>query len=67
MSARAIKRRAHRRLGNWIRFKNRWDLWDMDAAPVFACMEDAIAFLQGLRRNDAQTMGAALEAAPEPA
>lgn len=51
MSARAIKRRAQRRLGAWIRFKNRWDLWGMDAAPVFACMDDAIAFLEGLRRQ----------------
>jgi len=52
MSTRAIKRRSQRRLGAWIRFKNRWDLWDMDAAPVFACMDDAIAFLEGLRRKE---------------
>ena len=52
MGTRAIKRRSQRRLGAWIRFKNRWDLWDMDAAPVFACMDDAIAFLEGLRPKE---------------
>lgn len=52
MSTRAIKRRAQRHLGKWIRFKNRWDLWGMDAAPRFACVEDLIAFLEGLRRKE---------------
>jgi hypothetical protein len=51
MKVRAIRKRSLSHLGKWIRFKNRWDLWDMDAAPVFACMDDAIAFLEGLRRE----------------
>lgn len=51
MNARAIKRRAQRRLGAWIRFKNRWELWGMDSAPGFACVEDVIAFLEDPRRQ----------------
>lgn len=52
MKVRAIRKRSLSHLGKWIRFKNRWDLWGMDAAPGFACVEDLIAFLEGLRRKE---------------
>ena len=48
---RAIRKRSLSHLGKWIRFKNRWDHWGMDAAPGFACMQDAIAYLVCLRRH----------------
>lgn len=52
MKVRAIRKRSLAHLGNWIRFKNRWDCWGMDEAPRFNCMDDAIAFLEGLRKQE---------------
>jgi len=54
-------------MGDWIRFKNRQDLWGMDIGPEFVCMDDTIAFLDGLRHSEAQGPSAVLETAPEPA
>lgn len=51
MKARAIRKRSLFHLGAWIRFKNRWELWGMDSAPGFACVEDVIAFLEDPQRQ----------------
>ena len=45
MKVRAIRKRSLALLGNWIRFKNRWDLWGTEGGVAFADMDDAIDFL----------------------